>query len=84
VGRACGAYGAEKKCMKVSVGKPEGKRPLRRCKHRWEDNVQMDPKRNRMGGYLLDSSGARYKELVGSCEHNNESSVSIKYMNIFD
>jgi hypothetical protein len=24
------------------VGKPEGKRPLVRPKHRWEDNIKMD------------------------------------------
>jgi hypothetical protein len=24
------------------VGKPEGKRPLVRSRHRWEDNIQMD------------------------------------------
>jgi len=24
------------------VGKPEGKRPLGRRKHRWEDNIKMD------------------------------------------
>jgi hypothetical protein len=27
---------------KISVGKPEGKRPLRRRSHRWEDNIRMD------------------------------------------
>ena len=27
---------------KVLVGKPEGKRPLRRPRHRWEDNIKMD------------------------------------------
>jgi hypothetical protein len=27
---------------RVSVGKPEGRRPLRRPKHRWEDNIKMD------------------------------------------
>ena len=27
---------------KVLVGKPKGKRPLRRPKHRWEDNIKMD------------------------------------------
>ena len=27
---------------KVSVGKPEGKRPLGRPKCRWEDNIKMD------------------------------------------
>jgi hypothetical protein len=24
------------------VGKPEGKRPLRRSRRRWEDNIKMD------------------------------------------
>jgi hypothetical protein len=27
---------------KLLVGKPEGKRPLRRPRHRWEDNIKMD------------------------------------------
>ena len=28
--------------QKVLVGKPEGKRPLGRPRHRWEDNIKMD------------------------------------------
>ena len=27
---------------KVLVGKPEGKKPLGRPRHRWEDNINMD------------------------------------------
>jgi hypothetical protein len=27
---------------RVLVGKPEGKRPLGRHRHRWEDNTKMD------------------------------------------
>jgi hypothetical protein len=27
---------------RVLVGKPEGKRPLTRPRHRWEDNIKMD------------------------------------------
>ena len=27
---------------KVLVGKPEGKRPLGRQRHRWEDNIKLD------------------------------------------
>jgi hypothetical protein len=27
---------------RVLVGKPEGKRPLVRPRHRWEDNIKMD------------------------------------------
>jgi hypothetical protein len=26
----------------ILVGKPEGKRPLGRPKHRWEDNIRID------------------------------------------
>jgi hypothetical protein len=28
--------------QRVLVGKPEGKRPLARPRHRWEDNIKMD------------------------------------------
>ena len=27
---------------RVLVGKPEGKRPLGRPRHKWEDNIKMD------------------------------------------
>jgi hypothetical protein len=27
---------------KILIGKPEGKRPLRRPRRRWEDNIRMD------------------------------------------
>jgi hypothetical protein len=27
---------------RVLIGRPEGKRPLGRPKHRWEDNIKMD------------------------------------------
>jgi hypothetical protein len=27
---------------RVLLGKPEGKRPLGRPRHRWEDNIKMD------------------------------------------
>jgi hypothetical protein len=30
---------------RVLVGKPEGKRPLGRTRHRWEDNIKMDPQK---------------------------------------
>jgi hypothetical protein len=29
---------------KVLFGKPEGKRPLERLRHRWEDNIRMNYK----------------------------------------
>jgi len=34
----------------ILVGKPEGKRPLGRPRHRWEDNIKMDLKEVGCGG----------------------------------
>jgi hypothetical protein len=34
--------GEERGMCRVLVGKPEGKWPLRRPRHRWEDNIKMD------------------------------------------
>jgi hypothetical protein len=35
-------YAWERKVYKVLVGKPEGKRPLERPRHRWEDGIRID------------------------------------------
>jgi hypothetical protein len=34
--------GEKRKMYKVLVGKPEGKRPLGRPRHGWEDGIRMD------------------------------------------
>jgi hypothetical protein len=34
--------GEERKVYKVLVGKPEGKRPLRRSRRRWDDVIRMN------------------------------------------
>jgi hypothetical protein len=34
-------WGGER-CLQGLVGRPEGKRPLRRRRRRWEDNIKMD------------------------------------------
>jgi hypothetical protein len=48
--------GEKRNACRNLVGKPEGKRPLRRQRHRWEDNIKVDF-RYRMAWYGLDSSG---------------------------
>jgi hypothetical protein len=35
-------WGKERGVHRVLVGKPEGKRPLGRPRHRWEDNIKTD------------------------------------------
>jgi hypothetical protein len=34
--------GERRGVYRILVGKPEGKRPLGRPRHRWEDNIKMD------------------------------------------
>jgi len=52
MGRAGGMYG-EKRCRQGFVGESEGKRPLGRPRHRWEDNIKMDLQ-EMGGGHGLD------------------------------
>ena len=40
MGGACSTYGESRGVYRVLVGKPEGKRPLGRPRHRWEDNIK--------------------------------------------
>jgi hypothetical protein len=37
-------------CVKYLVGKPEGKRPLERPRHRWKDNIKTNLREIRFGG----------------------------------
>jgi len=43
-------HGRCERCYKTLVGKPEGKRPLGRPRHRWEDNIRMDLREMMWGG----------------------------------
>ena len=42
--------GERRGVYRVLVGKPEGKRPLGRPRHRWEDNIKMDLQEEGSGG----------------------------------
>jgi hypothetical protein len=48
----------ERKVYKVLVGKPEGKRPLRRPRHRWEDGIRIHLSEIGLGVCGLDSTGS--------------------------
>jgi len=50
MGGACNAYGGEERRVQGSGGKPGGKRPLGRHRHRWEDNTKMDLQEVGCGG----------------------------------
>jgi hypothetical protein len=52
---------------RVLVGKPGGKRPLGRPRHRWEDNIKLDLQEVGCGGMdctELDQDGDRWRVLV--------------------
>jgi hypothetical protein len=42
VGETCSTHGEGRDVYRVLIGRPEGKRPLRRPRRRWEDNIKMD------------------------------------------
>jgi hypothetical protein len=50
VGGTCGTHGGGRGVYRVLVGRPEGKRPLRRSRHWWEDNIKMDLREVGMDG----------------------------------
>jgi hypothetical protein len=59
------------------VGKPEGKRPLGRPRHRWEDNIKMDFRKWDVGVWT-GFSWLRIGKVAGTCECGNEPLGSIK------
>ena len=57
---------------RVLVGKPEGKRPLGRPRHRWEDNVKMELQKVGGGcGDWMELAKDRDK-VAGTCEYGDE------------
>jgi hypothetical protein len=50
MGRACSTNGEERNANRILVGKPEGKRPLGRPKHKRVDNIKMDLRGIEWGG----------------------------------
>jgi hypothetical protein len=50
MGGACSADWEGRDVYRVLVGKPEGKRPLGRPRHRWKGNITMDLQEVGCGG----------------------------------
>jgi hypothetical protein len=61
--------GEERKVYKVLVGKPEGKRPPGRPRHRWEDGIRMDLREIALGGldwFRLSQDRDRWRAVVSA------------------
>jgi hypothetical protein len=68
----CGTSGQKRNVYRLLVGEPEGKRPLRRPRRRWVDNIKLDLVR-------IEWSGVRSIALVESpCERGYDPSSSTK------
>ena len=67
MGERIGLYG-------VLVGNPERKRPLRKHRNRWEDNIKMDLQEVGYGSM----DWMELAQEAGTCERGNEPSGSIK------
>jgi hypothetical protein len=52
MGGACSTNGGKRNVYRISVGKPEGRRPLGRPRRRWVDNINMDLRE--IGGDCVD------------------------------
>jgi hypothetical protein len=50
--------GEPRNVYRILVGKPEGKSPLGKPRHRQVDDIKIDLMRDRMGWYGLDRSGS--------------------------
>jgi hypothetical protein len=69
MGRACSTNGDKRNAYRISVGKPECKRPLGRPRRRWVDNIKMDLREIRWDGMdLIDLAQDRdqWKALVNT------------------
>ena len=67
-----------KSAFKILTGKPTGKRPLGRCRRRWEDNIRMDLEEiGIIVGNLVDS--AKDGLLESPCEFEIEPPCSISH-----
>jgi hypothetical protein len=52
MGWACNLHGDTGSTCRILVRKPEGKRPLGRPRHRWDNNIKMYLRQ--VGWYVLD------------------------------
>jgi hypothetical protein len=76
--------GEQRNAYRILVGKPEGKRPLRRPRRGWWIILKLILKRYRMGWCWLNLSGSGQEPVQDSFEHGNKPSGSIKCWEVLE
>jgi hypothetical protein len=66
MGRACSTNVEKGNACRMLVGKPEGKRPLGRLRHRWEDNLKWNIKWGGMDWFDPDRNRGQWRALVNT------------------
>jgi hypothetical protein len=70
--------GEETGVYRILVGRSEGKRPLGRPRHRWEDNIKMDLREMGIDGVSWIQPAQDRVQWQAFSEHTNKPSGSIK------
>jgi hypothetical protein len=73
----------ERKVYKVLVGKPEGKSPLGRPWHRWEDGIRIDLRETGLGGVdwiRLTQDRDRWRAVVCAVEPSGSCATELVYI----
>jgi hypothetical protein len=63
---------------RILVGKPLGKRPLKRPRRRWVDNIKIDLRETGWDGMDWIDLAQNRDQWRGSCEYGDEPSGSIR------
>jgi hypothetical protein len=71
-------YGESRDVHRVLMRIPDGKRPLGRPRHRWEENIRMNLQEMECGAWT-ESIWLRTGAGAGTCECSNKTLGSIKY-----
>ena len=69
---------------RISVGRPDGKRPLGRPRCMWNDNIKTYLQKNGMGMHGLDCPGLGYGWVTGDCKCGYELFGYIKCRELLD
>jgi hypothetical protein len=77
--------GERRNAYRILVGKPEGKRPLRRPRGRWVDNIKMYPREVGWDGRdWIDLAQDRDRLRACLCERCDEPAGSIKCWEVLE